>query len=121
MNRQRPRGRYLREVWMDVKDRQALAEARVDAGYTQYELAYLCRCTQATISALERGVMTRCSQDLAESIAHRLGRRTRELFVLNDGSRAHRVANGSPVTDQPRVVAAPPTKRRGPRALKDAS
>jgi DNA-binding XRE family transcriptional regulator len=121
MNRQRPRVRYLREVWMRVKDRQALAEARVDAGFTQYELAYLCRCTQATISALERGAMTRCSQDLADAIASRLGRRTRELFELNDGSRVHRMANGSTAVDQARVVAAPSAKRRGPRSLKDAS
>lgn len=91
--RSRPRSRYLREVYMRPINRERLAKRRVEAGFTQRELAMLCKCTQAAISALETGAMLNCSADLAKQIAKRLGRDLEELFDSHDGARVHRVTN----------------------------
>lgn len=80
---------------MRIKDRQTIRDARLAAGYTQYDLAALCRCTQATISALETGVMTGCSESLAKDLAKWLKRTERELFIRTEGSRVPRVTNAS--------------------------
>lgn len=93
MSSRRPKVRYMREVWMKVLDRERLAKARKRAGYTQYELAALCRCTQASISALETGAMTRCSDDLAETIAKWVDRDVEELFESQGDARVPRVTN----------------------------
>lgn len=91
--RSRPRSRYLREVYMRPINRERLAKRRVEAGFTQRELAMLCKCTQAAISALETGAMLNCSADLAKQIAKRLGRDLEELFDSHDGARVARVTN----------------------------
>ncbi|MEE3126372.1 MAG: helix-turn-helix transcriptional regulator [Actinomycetota bacterium] len=115
--RRRPKVRYLREVWMDVRERGTLKRARIRAGYTQYDLAALCNCTQAAISALETGAMTRCSEDLATAIAKWLDRDVEELFVRHADSRAHRMTNAA--HSMRRVTAPVPTaRRRGPRPMK---
>lgn len=85
---------------MQVIDRDRLAIARRRAGYTQYELAALCRCTQAAISGLETGAMKRCSEDLANTIARWVDRDVEELFQRNDDSRVHRVTNAAGSTRQ---------------------
>ena len=93
MATRRPKVRYLREVWMRVIDRERLSKARKRAGYTQYELASLCRCTQAAISGLETGAMKRCSRDLAETLARWLDRDVEELFDAQGAIRDERVTN----------------------------
>jgi DNA-binding XRE family transcriptional regulator len=89
----RPKVRYLREVWMKVISPVGIQRARRRAGYTQYDLAALARCTQATISGLETGNMTGCSEDLAITIAKWLDRDVEELFQRHNGSRVERVTN----------------------------
>lgn len=91
--RKRPRSRYLREVYMRPINRERLKKRREEAGFTQRELAMLCKCTQAAISALETGAMPNCSADLAKQIARRLDRDLEELFHSHDGARVHRVTN----------------------------
>lgn len=93
--RPKPKLRYLREVWMKVKDGENIALARRRAGYTQYELAALARCTQAAISNLETGHMKGCSEDLAKAICKWVDRDLSELFERHDGTRAHRVTNAA--------------------------
>lgn len=80
---------------MRVLDNERIAIARRRAGYTQYDLAALAKCTQATISALETGAMRGCSEDLAKVIAKWVNRDVEELFESHDGSRVHRVINAS--------------------------
>src|SRR5690606_39216331 len=87
MATRRPKVRYLREVWMKVIDPEKIQRARKRAGFTQYDLAALTRCTQATISALETGAMRGCSQDLAEALAKWLDRDVEDLFEAHPGSR----------------------------------
>lgn len=93
MGTRRPKIRYLREVWMKVISPAGIQRARKRAGFTQYDLAALARCTQATISALETGAMTGCSEDLAAAICKWVDRDMEDLFERHDGSRAHRVTN----------------------------
>ncbi|WP_353707653.1 helix-turn-helix transcriptional regulator [Cellulosimicrobium sp. ES-005] len=95
MATRRPKVRYLREVWMKVIDPEKIQRARKRAGFTQYDLAALTRCTQATISALETGAMRGCSQDLAEALAKWLDRDVEDLFEAHPGSRMHRVTNAA--------------------------
>lgn len=78
---------------MKVIEKERLAKARKRAGYTQYELAGLCRCTQAAISGLETGAMKRCSRDLAETICRWLDRDVEELFEAHGAIRDERVTN----------------------------
>lgn len=80
---------------MKVKDPDAIKRARGRAGFTQYDLAALTRCTQATISALETGAMRGCSKDLAEALVKWLDRDMEDLFEEHPGSRAHRVTNAA--------------------------
>lgn len=91
----RPRVRYLREVWMRVKDPETIREARVSAGFTQRDLAGLAHCSQATISAIERGEMKGCSEDLAKALCKWLKLSERALFIREDGSRVARVTNAA--------------------------
>lgn len=78
---------------MKVIDKDRIAKARRRAGYTQYQLAALCQCTQAAISGLETGHMKRCSEDLAKAVAKWVDRDVEELFEAHDGSRVQRVTN----------------------------
>lgn len=102
----RPKVRYLREVWMKVTEPAAITRARKRAKYTQYDLAALARCTQATISALETGTMRGCSEDLAKAICKWLDRDVEDLFERHDGSRVHRVTNAAGSTRQREKVPA---------------
>lgn len=90
---------------MKVISGENIQRARKRKGYTQYDLAALARCTQATISGLETGNMRGCSQDLAEDIAKWLDRDVEELFQLHDGSRVQRVTNAAGSVRAPRAVA----------------
>lgn len=89
---------------MRVLDPDRFAIARRRAGYTQYDLAALAKCTQASISAIETGAMKGCSEDLAKVLAKWLDRGVEELFEAHEGSRAHRVTNAAGST-RPKVPA----------------
>lgn len=91
----RPKLRYQREVCMRVKDPQTIREAREAAGYTQRNLAALARCSQATISAIERGEMRGCSEDLAKELCKWLRMPERALFLRDGASRVARVTNAA--------------------------
>ena len=78
---------------MRVRDGRQIARARRQAGYTQYDLAALAHCTQATISALETGAMQGCTIELAHTIAKWVHRDVDELFEEQRGSRALRVSS----------------------------
>lgn len=93
--RPKPRLRYDREVWMRVKDGEIIAIARKSAGFTQYQLAALTKCTQAAISNLETGHMKGCSEDLALAICKWVNREPKELFERHDGTRVSRVTNAA--------------------------
>jgi DNA-binding XRE family transcriptional regulator len=93
--RPKPKLRYHREVWMRVRNGKTMATARKRAGYTQYELAALAKCTQAAISNLETGHMRGCSEDLAKAICRWVDRDMDELFERNEGSRVSRVTNAA--------------------------
>jgi DNA-binding XRE family transcriptional regulator len=80
---------------MRVISPEAMQRARKRAGFTQYDLAALARCTQATISALETGAMRGCSEDLAATICKWVDRDLEDLFERHDGSRVRRVTNGA--------------------------
>ena len=80
---------------MRVRDGSQIARARRQAGYTQYDLAALAHCTQATISALETGAMRGCTIELAHTIAKWVHRDVEELFEEQLGSRTLRVTNAA--------------------------
>lgn len=90
---------------MQVKDPEAIRRARKRKEYTQRDLAALCRCSQAAITNIERGILTNITEDLAKAIAKRLDRDVEDLFIRHANSRAHRVA-----------IAAPPACRKRARS-----
>jgi transcriptional regulator with XRE-family HTH domain len=67
---------------MQVRDPEALRRWRQRRGLSQRDLAYLCRCTQAAISLLERGGMSSLSDELALSLSARLQVPWEELFTV---------------------------------------
>ncbi|MGO2819475.1 MAG: helix-turn-helix transcriptional regulator [Brachybacterium tyrofermentans] len=89
----RPKIRYSREAWMKVKDPLPMRKGREAQGYSQRDLAALCRCTQAAISALETGTMKSCSEDLARTICHWIKRDLEEVFVDPSPSPVPEVTN----------------------------
>lgn len=91
----RPRDRWKREVWMRVIDPSNIRTARTRKQYTQGDLAFLAKCTQATISGLETGVIPQCSKSLATAIAARLDTPVGDLFEEHDGTRVARVTNAA--------------------------
>lgn len=99
---QRPKIRLQREVIMRPLSGERLKTRRKAAGFTQYELALLCRCSQAAISGLETGNMQQCSEDLARQICKWLDRDLEELFEDSPTSRTHRVTNALGSTHQAR-------------------
>lgn len=66
---------------MQVIDGGRIARHRKRKGYTQRDMAALCKCSQNTISLIERGEMKTLRPELAELIAKRLGDDLDELFI----------------------------------------
>lgn len=91
---------------MKVINRDAIARARKRQGYSQRNLAALCECTQATISAIETGAMPNTSKPLALVLARWLDRDVEELFVEMSTSLDHRVTNAAGTKRQKQGVAA---------------
>lgn len=102
----RPKRRLKREVNMKPIDRAKLVKRRKAEGYTQYNLAALCSCSQAAISGLESGRMPRCSEDLAKQIARWLKRDVDELFLRDEHTRMHRMTNAAGTTHRTLEAAA---------------
>ncbi|QCR53244.1 hypothetical protein C1N80_06365 [Brachybacterium sp. SGAir0954] len=96
----RPKARYSREAWMKVKSPVPIRSGRKSQGYSQRDLAALCRCTQAAISALETGKMTQCSDDLARTICHWIKRDLEEVFEVTSDSANPTVTNGASTTSR---------------------
>lgn len=65
---------------MRVRDPQALRNWRQRRGLSQRDLAYLCKCSQATISLLERGTLPAVSEQLALALSARLQVPWEDLF-----------------------------------------
>lgn len=82
-------------VWMQVKDPAAIKRWRKHKRLTQRELAFLCRCSQNTISLIEKGDMLTMSEDLALEIAHRLDVPWEDLFLSRESAGVRRVARGA--------------------------
>ncbi|WP_285240101.1 helix-turn-helix transcriptional regulator [Pseudarthrobacter sp. MEB009] len=78
-----------------------LRKRREREGYTQRDLAHLCKCTQAAISALETGTMPQCSEDLATQISKWLKRDVDELFTRHEDTRVPRMTNAAGTKRQP--------------------
>lgn len=91
----RPKIRYSREAWMKVKDPLPMRKGREAQGYSQRDLAALCRCTQAAISALETGTMKSCSEDLARQICKWIKRDVEEVFLVPDDRGARTLTSGT--------------------------
>lgn len=112
---------------MRVRDPEQLRLWRQRRGLSQRDLAYLCRCTQATISLLERGTMHTLRDELALALAARLQVPWEELFEPRTAEGPTNPANalwvgGQPATGTPTpsgssddesVAGAPPARSSG--------
>lgn len=93
---------------MRRKDPDAIRRARKRAQLTQRELAYLAKCTHATIYLLEKaGVdgMQTCSEELATAICSRLKVDVEDLFERRDAPGRRRVSSVRPDTGQESTAA----------------
>ena len=79
---------------MKVKDPGQIRRLRKQNHFTQRELAMLVKRSQATIWQIEAGKLTNISEDLACSIAGRLGREWEELFTAHESIVVPPVASG---------------------------
>lgn len=91
---------------MKVIDPDRLIRARKRQNYSQRNLAALCDCTQAAISALETGTMKGCSEMLAKQLAKWLDRDVEELFSRHETVRVPSVTGGPHSTVHEKKVAA---------------
>lgn len=80
---------------MQVKDPATIKRWRKHRRFTQRELAFLCRCSQNTISLIENGGLLTMSEDLALEIAYRLDVPWEDLFSRRDTSGVRRMAHGA--------------------------
>ncbi|WP_280371036.1 helix-turn-helix transcriptional regulator [Nocardia wallacei] len=69
---------------MQVKDPGQIRRWRKQRHYSQRDLAYLVRKSQATIWQIESGRLRNVSEDLAISIAARLDVPWEELFIAHE-------------------------------------
>ncbi|MCZ1075049.1 helix-turn-helix transcriptional regulator [Rhodococcus sp. A5(2022)] len=69
---------------MQVKDPAQIRRWRKQRHFTQRELAFLVRRTQATIWQIEAGKLRNISEDLAIAIAARLDVPWEDLFVAHE-------------------------------------
>jgi transcriptional regulator with XRE-family HTH domain len=103
---------------MQVKDPETVRRWRKRRRYTQRELAFLVRCSQNTISLIEKGDMLTMSEDLALELAYRLDVPWEELFERREHSGVRRLAHGASSGSQtaaavtPRPVATRPAPVR---------
>lgn len=96
-----------REVWMQVRDPGLIRRWRKQKRYSQRELAFLVRRSQATIWQIEDGRLRSISEDLALAIAVRLEVPWEELFVAQVHEPASKVESDANFT-QRMVAQGPP-------------
>lgn len=89
---------------MQVKDPATVKRWRKHRRFTQRELAYLCRCSQNTISLIEKGLLPTMSEDLALEIAYRLDVPWEDLFVRREHSGVRRMAPGASAVSHAEAV-----------------
>ncbi len=83
-----------------MRDPQVLRQWRQRRGLSQRDLAYLCRCSQATISLLERGSLPAVTEELALALSARLQVPWEDLFDPRpDGSAVEAGGRGQPSAD----------------------
>ena len=90
---------------MRVKDPAAIRRARKARGFSQRDLTALFKCTQAAISALERGTMKTCGADLAKIICRRVERGLEDLFIDPSAEALPSVTTGTRTTHHAKAVA----------------
>lgn len=95
-----------RESWMKVKDPAKLKRKRMNRKFTQRELAFLVRRSQTTIYLLETGRQKTLTEDLAVSIAARLGVDWEDYFDLEEGEVMPSLEGGKYTTSRDSEVAA---------------
>ena len=83
------------DVWMKVKDPEAIRRWRKRAGFTQTDLAALCRCSQTTVHLLETGKLMAITEELALTVARRLNVPWEDLFEARESSRAARTVQSA--------------------------
>jgi transcriptional regulator with XRE-family HTH domain len=103
---------------MQVKDPDTIKRWRKRRRYTQRELAFLVRCSQNTISLIEKGDMLTMSEDHALELAYRLDVPWEELFERRQHSGVRRMAHGASSASQTAapVASRPVTPRPAARA-----
>lgn len=90
---------------MRVKDGAQIRHWRNERGFTQKELAVLCKCSQNAISLIEKGDLPTISTDLALTVSRRLGVPVQFLFEERGTVGVRRMAHGSRTTRQVGLVA----------------
>lgn len=91
----RPKDRRKGDLYMEPRDIEILVGRRKKEGLTQRQLATLCKCSQAAISALENGKLKTCSVQLATQISKCLKRDVEELFLRHEDARLPRMTNAA--------------------------
>lgn len=79
---------------MQVKDPGQIRRWRKQKKFSQRELAFLVRRTQATIWQIEDGRLKNISEDLAVSIAARLDVPWEDLFIAHEHEVVPKLATG---------------------------
>lgn len=95
--RKRP-PRQRRDVWMHVKDPAAIKRWRVQRHFSQRDLAFLTRRSQAAIWQIEKGKLPNIEEDFALAIAARLQIPWDELFEEREEKPMPELTTGRPST-----------------------
>jgi putative transcriptional regulator len=106
-NRRSTPPRIRKDVWMKVKPGAptAIRRKRQELRYSQRDLAFLVRRTQATIWAIENDRLPTLTEALAIDIASRLGIPWEDLFVAEESDRMPGVTNAQSRTGRPTAAA----------------
>ena len=78
--------RIRREVWMRVKDPAQIRRWRKQRHFSQRDLAYLVRRSQAAIWQIENGELLNVSEDFALALAARLDVPWEDLFEAHESA-----------------------------------
>lgn len=89
---------------MKIKDPAKIRRWRKQRHFTQRELAFLVRRSQAAIWQIEAGVLTTISEDFALAISARLDVPWEDLFEAHEAVVAPSVPSGALIARQPAVA-----------------
>lgn len=84
-----------KEVWMEIKDPEALRRKRTAKRFTQRDVAHLARRSQAAYQQVESGKMKTISEAFAMGIAFALGCDWEELFIDHEHTATPSVEDGT--------------------------